>query len=232
MLYFRHMNCSSSSTDAPERDRLILSKGHASPVLYATLAQAGYFPVVWLDTLRAHGSALQGHPKAGALPGVEVSTGSLGQGISIALGLALGLRMQRLPSRVFCIVGDGEMQEGQNWEALMAAPPLRTAGLTVIVDRNQLQNDGPTEEVMPLGNLVSKAQSFGWSTSDIDGHDFTAIESALLEADTSERPHIIVANTIKGCGVSFMEGSVKWHHHPLSEAEYLLAKAGLSEVRK
>jgi transketolase len=230
LLYFRHMDCSAARPDAPERDRLILSKGHASPVLYATLAHAGYFPLAWLDTLRGHRSALQGHPKAGALPGVEVSTGSLGQGLSIALGLALGLRRQRLPSRVFCIVGDGEMQEGQNWEAMMAAAALGAARLTVIVDRNGLQNDGPTEQVMPLGSLVLKAEAFGWSASEIDGHDFAAIERALLQAQASERPFIIVANTIKGCGVSFMQGSVKWHHHPLSEAEYLLAKSELAKA--
>jgi transketolase len=226
-LYFAHAICDPRRPLAEDRDRVILSKGHASPVLYAVLARAGYFPQSWMGSLRAHRSALQGHPKAGLLPGIEASTGSLGQGLSLALGIALGLRFRQSAARTFCIVGDGELQEGQNWEAMMAASAFAVRGLTAIVDRNGLQNDGPTEEVMPLGDLAAKAQAFGWTCITVDGHDFGDIRRAFLRADEADTPVLIVANTIKGKGVSFMEGSVKWHHHPLSPEEHAVARMEL-----
>ncbi|UXY15803.1 transketolase [Chitiniphilus purpureus] len=226
-LYFRHLKLRPSDPDDPTRDRLILSKGHAAPVLYATLAQAGFFPVEWLDSLRKLGSPLQGHPNVGLVPGIEASTGSLGQGISISLGLAIGLRRRQLPSRVYCIVGDGELQEGQNWEAMMATAAFKVNNLTVIVDRNGLQNDGATETIMPLGDLSAKVESFGWNTVEINGHDFNQIDQALSAVKINDRPTMIIAHTIKGKGISFMEGIVKWHHHPISSEEYQHAMAEL-----
>ena len=228
-LYFRHMSVEASAHDNPARDRLILSKGHAAPVLYATLAFAGFFSVKLLDTLRAFDSPLQGHPTASLLPGIEVSTGSLGQGLSIGLGLALGLRRKQMGSRVYCVVGDGELQEGQNWEAMMAASAFKADNLTVIVDRNGLQNDGPTEAIMPLGDLRAKAVAFGWDAREVEGHDLEQLDLALLAAKTSHCPTMIIARTTKGKGVSFMEGSVKWHHHPISDTEYAQAMSELEQ---
>jgi transketolase len=209
--------------DGPDRDWLIFSKGHGAPALYACLAHAGFFDPGELVTLRGLGSRLQGHPKAGLLPGVDVSTGSLGQGLSIACGLALSFLLRRRANRAFCILGDGEMQEGQNWEAMMAAAALNLDNLIVIVDRNGLQNDGPTEDIVALGDLTAKAIAFGWYAEAFDGHDFCAIEAAIRRALAADRPAMLVANTVKGKGVSYMEGVVHWHHHPISDADYAQA---------
>jgi len=209
--------------DWPDRDWLIFSKGHGAPALYACLAHAGFFDPAELVTLRGLGSRLQGHPKAGLLPGVDVSTGSLGQGLSIACGLALSFRLRSRANRVFCILGDGEMQEGQNWEAMMVASSLNLDNLTAIVDRNGLQNDGPTERIVALGDLTTKATVFGWYSEAFNGHDFSAIESALRRALATNSPALLVANTVKGKGISYMEGVVHWHHHPISDADYAQA---------
>lgn len=229
ILYFRRLRVDPQHLDDPARDRFLLSKGHGAPALYTTLAHAGFFPLAELATLRQLGSRLQGHPVAGELPGIEFSTGSLGQGLSVSAGLALGLRLKRLPCRVVCLVGDGEMQEGQNWEALAAASALGLSNLCCIVDRNQLQNDGPTERIMPLGDLVARFAAFGWRALRVDGHDIDALDTALGEAEVEGPPMAIVAETVKGKGVSFMEGQVHWHHHPINDDQLALALAELRE---
>ncbi len=195
-----------------ERDRFILSKGHAAPVLYAALALSGYFDRGVLKTLRKVGSPLQGHPCSFKLPGVEISTGSLGQGLSIANGTALGLRMDGLPSRVYCLLGDGEIQEGQVWEAAMTAAHYRIDNLCAIVDNNGLQIDGRCSDVMGIEPIVGKWEAFGWHVLDIDGHDLGAIIDAFRKAEAVKgKPSVIVARTTKGKGVSFFEGKVEYH---------------------
>lgn len=197
----------------PDRDRFILSKGHAAPALYATLAHAGYFPVEELASLRKLGSRLQGHPDSNLLPGVEVSTGSLGQGLSISAGMACGLKLDGSPATVFTVLGDGECQEGQVWEAAMFAAHRSLDNLVAIVDRNGLQIDGPCEDVCDLGDVRTKFEAFGWDAREVDGHDLDALRAALLEAKASRagKPHALVARTVKGKGVSFMENSCGWH---------------------
>ena len=197
--------------DWPDRDRLVLSKGHAVPALYTLMARAGYFPDTQLITLRKLGSPLQGHPDRTALPGIEAATGSLGQGLSIALGMALGLKLARSPARVYCIMGDGEIQEGQVWEAAMAAPKL-VDNLTAIVDYNKIQLDDFTAKILDLEPLVAKWQGFGWPVLEIDGHDFAQIGKTLDQAEANRgTPSLIVAHTVKGKGVSFMENNPEWH---------------------
>ncbi|MBW4579573.1 MAG: transketolase [Tildeniella nuda ZEHNDER 1965/U140] len=227
MLYFRHLKIDPKCPNWEDRDWFILSKGHGSPALYATLAAAGYFSEERLQSLRQFGSGLHGHPVAGQLPGIDVSTGSLGQGLSIAVGLALGFMRQGRTNRVVCILGDGELQEGQNWEAANTASTFGVANLCCIVDRNGLQNDGDTETIMPLGDLCARFRAFGWQAMEIDGHNFQAIDKALWYARQSSVPCILVAKTVKGRGVSFMEGVVKWHHHPIDNNHLVLA---LSEL--
>lgn len=197
----------------PDRDRFILSKGHAAPALYAALAHAGYFPVEELASLRKLGSRLQGHPDSNLLPGVEVSTGSLGQGLSISAGTACGLKLDGSPATVFTVLGDGECQEGQVWEAAMFAAHRSLDNLVAIVDRNGLQIDGPCEDVCDLGDVRAKFEAFGWDAREVDGHDLDALRAALLEAKASRagKPHALVARTVKGKGVSFMENSCGWH---------------------
>ena len=203
--------------DWPDRDRLVLSKGHAVPALYTVMARAGYFPEAQLITLRKLGSPLQGHPDRVALPGIEAATGSLGQGLSIACGLALGLKLASSPARVYCILGDGEIQEGQVWEAAMTAPKLGQPdhpldNLTVIVDYNRIQLDDFTAKICDLEPLVAKWQAFGWPVIEIDGHDLAQIGKALDQAEaTHGGPTLIVAHTVKGKGVSFMENNPEWH---------------------
>ena len=208
-LYYAKMNLGSGPDD-PERDRFVLSKGHGNPPLYAILADKGYFPEEDLWTLRELGSPLQGHPDRNKTPGIECSTGSLGQGASIATGMALGLKYQGKGPHVYALTGDGELQEGIIWETAMAAAHYRLDNLTIIVDRNGLQIDGPTEEVMGLGDLAGKFRGFGFAVREIDGHDLDQILDAL---DTREegKPVCIIAHTVKGKGVSFMEGQVNWH---------------------
>jgi transketolase len=216
-LFFGRMRHDPARPDWPDRDRLILSKGHAVPALYAAMARAGYFPEAQLVTLRKLGSPLQGHPDRTALPGIEAATGSLGQGLSVALGQALGLKLARSSARVYCILGDGEIQEGQVWEAAMAAPKLGQPhhpldNLTVIVDYNRIQLDGFVAAILDLEPLVAKWQAQGWPVIEIDGHQMAQIEKALDQALAIKGvPTAVVAHTVKGKGVSFMENDPEWH---------------------
>ena len=215
-----------------QRDRFILSKGHAAPVLYAAMVEAGYFEASELSTLRKLGSRLQGHPDRLKLPGVEVSTGSLGQGLSVATGMALGLAMNGGTQKVYCLLGDGECQEGQVWEAALYAAQRKTANLIAVIDNNELQIDGSLSEICDLGDFSEKFKQFGWWTQDVDGHDMGALIQALREAqDTSfAGPRVIIAHTVKGKGVSFMENTCDWHGRAANEEECKSALAEL-EVR-
>jgi transketolase len=211
-LYFSKMRHKPDEPGWRERDRFILSKGHAAPLLYAVLAMAGYFDISALKTLRKLGSPLQGHPCSRVLPGVEISTGSLGQGLSVSNGMAMGLKMDNLGSRVYCLLGDGEIQEGQVWEAAMTAAHYKLDNLCAIVDLNGLQIDGPVSKVKAIEPVASKWAAFGWNFIDIDGHDMKEILDALDDAETVKgKPSVILAHTIKGKGVSFFEGKVEYH---------------------
>jgi transketolase len=216
-------------TDWPERDRLILSKGHAVPALYAAMARAGYFPEERLITLRKLDSPLQGHPDRMMLPGVEAATGSLGQGLSISLGLALGFRLDAKANRVYCILGDGEIQEGQVWEAALAGPKLGQpqhglGNLTVILDYNRIQLDDFVTKILDLEPVVQKWQAFGWPVIEIDGHDSDQIGKALDQAQAhTGGPTFIVAHTVKGKGVSFMENNPEWHGKAPKPSEAIAA---------
>ena len=211
-LYFYKMRHNPADPKWRERDRFVLSKGHAAPVLYGALALSGYFDKQLLKTLRKIGSPLQGHPCSRKLPGIEISTGSLGQGLSIADGMALGLKIDGLSSRVYCMLGDGEIQEGQVWEAAMTAAHYKLDNLCAIIDNNGLQIDGHCHEVMYIEPIVKKWEAFGWHVIDINGHDMEAVVRALDEAETiKDKPSMIVARTIKGKGVSFFEGKVEYH---------------------
>ncbi len=215
-LYFEILNHDPKKPDWPDRDRLILSNGHIVPVRYATMARAGYFPVSELKTLRKLGTRLQGHPERMRLPGLETTSGPLGSGLSAACGIALALRMDgKQHSRVYCATGDGELDEGNIWEAVMFASKYRLNGLTVIVDRNNIQIDGPTESVMPLGDVGDKFKAFGWHVLEVDGHNIQAIIDACNLANAVEdRPTVIVARTIPGKGVGYMEYDYRWHGNP------------------
>ena len=195
------------------RDRFILAKGHAAPALYAALAQAGYFPREELATLRKLGSRLQGHPDSNQVPGVEVSTGSLGQGLSVAAGAAAGLKLDGAPQTVFALLGDGECQEGQVWEAAMFAAHRQLDNLVAVVDRNGLQIDGRTCDVCDPGDLGAKFAAFGWDVAEVDGHDLDALVAVLgaAKAGRDGRPHAVIARTVKGKGVPFMENEAGWH---------------------
>ena len=211
-IYFSKMSFDPVNPSWAERDRFILSKGHAAPLLYAIMSEAGYFPPETLDNLRTIESPLQGHPCCKSLPGVEISTGSLGQGLSVANGMALGLRLDKNPARVFCIMGDGEIQEGQVWEAAMTSAHYNLDNLCAVIDNNGLQIDGPVDEVMRISPIHGKWDAFGWHTIEIDGHNMEEIMRALNEAEnTKGRPTIIIARTIKGKGVSIFEGKVEYH---------------------
>jgi len=211
-LYFHAMNHDPEKPDWRYRDRFVLSKGHAAPALYAVLARSGYFDREELWNLRQLGSPLQGHPDRLKTPGVEISTGSLGQGLAAACGMALGLRMDGIPARVYALVGDGESQEGGIWEAAMLAGHHCLDNLTAILDHNGLQIDGSCCEVVSLGDMAAKWRSFGWEVEELDGHDVIAVCKALERADAvSERPYMIIAHTVKGKGVSFMENNVDFH---------------------
>lgn len=212
VLYFDEMSVNPEQPDDPDRDRFVLSKGHASPVLYATLAEKGYFPKEELLTFRKINSRLQGHPSRKHLPGVDMSTGSLGQGLSAAIGMALAGRLDKRDYRVYALLGDGEMQEGMVWEALMSAAHYKLDNLTVFLDYNQLQIDGYTADVMNIDPIGDKVKAFGWDVLLINGHDYAAISRAIAEAKkTKGKPTFIIANTIKGKGVSFMENRAEWH---------------------
>jgi len=211
-LFFHEMKLDPVHPDWPDRDRFILSKGHAAPLLYAVLAECGFFPKEELHTLRRLSSRLQGHPDMKKLPGVEMSTGSLGQGLAVANGMALAGKLDGRSYRVYVLLGDGETQEGMVWEAAMAAAHYRLDNITAFVDHNGLQIDGPVSEVMSPEPLDAKWRAFGWHVQTIDGHDFADILNALQVArEVKGKPAMIVANTVKGKGVSFMENQVGWH---------------------
>ncbi len=213
----------------PGRDRFILSKGHGAPALYATLARKGIIPPEELGTLRQLNSCLQGHPCMFKLPGVEMSTGSLGMGISVGIGMALAAKLQGKSHRVFVLCGDGELQEGQNWEALMSAAKWRPDNLVVIIDKNRVQLDGTVDEVMPMGDLKSKMEAFGFVTLVCDGHDVTALRYHFAKALELKAPVVILAETVKGKGVSFMEGKAAWHGKPIGKEEYEQAVEEISK---
>ncbi|MDD1768937.1 MAG: transketolase [Methanomassiliicoccales archaeon] len=211
-LYFKVMNHRPQDPKWEDRDRLVLSKGHAAPAYYAALAESGYFPVEELVTLRKLGSRLQGHPSRSKTPGVEMSTGSLGQGLSVANGMALAARLDDKSYRVFCLCGDGEMQSGQIWEAAMLGAHYKLDNVTAFLDRNMLQIDGPTEMVMSIEPIAEKWDAFGWNVVEIDGHDLRQILDACDRAkETKGRPTMVIAHTIKGKNVSYMENSVQFH---------------------
>lgn len=216
------------------RDRFILAKGHAAPALYAALAQAGYFPREELMTLRKLGTRLQGHPDCNLCPGVEVSTGSLGQGLSIAAGACAGLKLSGSTQTVFALLGDGECQEGQVWEAAMWAAHKKLDNLVAIVDRNCLQIDGNTADVCDPGDVAAKFAAFGWDAAEVDGHDIPALVSALsaAKADRSGKPHVLVARTVKGKGVSFMENQAGWHGKAPNAEQTQTALADLGATSK
>ncbi len=218
--------CMKHSAENPKdqyRDRFILSKGHASPVYYAILHECGYISKEELETFRALGSRLQGHPANTYLDCIEVSTGSLGQGLSMGCGIAMSLKLDKNPSRVFVLIGDGELQEGNIWEALMQIPHRKLNNLTAIIDRNRLQIDGNTECIKPIDNLTKKLKAFNWNVIEIDGHDVNEIYSAIENSKLSDKPTAIIANTIKGKGISFMENNPSWHGKPPKWEEYILA---------
>ena len=211
-LYFSQMRYDSKRPDWPDRDRFVLSKGHAVPAQYAVMAEAGYFPRQELMTLRQLNSRLQGHPVNTALPGIEACTGALGQGLSVAQGMALASKLEGDKFHVYCMIGDGESQEGQIWEASMSAPKFKLDTLTVILDNNNGQIDGHVTEVMNLAPIADKWRGFNWNVLEIDGHDMQQILDALAQAKaTKGKPTLIWARTVKGKGVSFMEDQIAWH---------------------
>ncbi|MEX0895922.1 MAG: transketolase [Patescibacteria group bacterium] len=229
-LYFNILKHDPRKPQWSERDRVLLSNGHICPVLYATLAEAGYFPRQELFSLRKLDSRLQGHPHVGSLPGVENTSGPLAQGLSQACGLSLALRMDANPARVYALLSDGEQQEGQTWEAYLFAAKEQLHNLTVLIDRNHIQIDGRTEDIMPLDPLATKIESFNWQVLNIDGHDMGAIQLACEEAVAeTQKPTAIICNTTPGKGVSFMEGKYQWHGKPPSPEE---AEQALAELRE
>ena len=234
-LYSKELNVDPANPKWEDRDRFVLSKGHTAPGLYAALAHRGFFPVEDLTTLRHLGSYLQGHPNMNTVPGVDMSTGSLGQGISVACGMALSAKYQKKDFRVYTLLGDGEIQEGQVWEACMFAAHYKLDNLCVIVDNNGLQIDGDIAKVMSPYPIVEKLQAFGFHVQAIDGHDFEQIENALNVARTVKgQPSAIVMKSVKGKGVSFMENDAGWHGKAPNDAEFEIAmaelKAALAEL--
>jgi transketolase len=227
-LYQRELNVSSANPRWSDRDRFVLSKGHTAPGLYAALALRGFFPAEELKTLRKSGSRLQGHPNMNETPGVDMSTGSLGQGVSAAAGMALAARVQGKTCRVYTLLGDGELEEGEVWEALMFSAHYGLDNLCVLIDNNGLQIDGPVKDVMSPYPIVEKLAAFGLHVLTVDGHDFDQLEAAFREArETAGRPTAIVLKTVKGKGVSFMENQVGWHGKAPSDEEYEQAMAEL-----
>ncbi len=228
-LYFAVLKHRPNQPDWEGRDRVILSNGHICPVLYATLAEAGYIPKKEVMTLRQFGSRLQGHPQLGSPPGVENTSGPLGQGLSQAAGLALGLRMDSKPNRVYCLLSDAEQQEGQTWESYMFAAKNRLTNLTALIDRNNIQIGGHTEDVMPIHSLQAKIESFGWKVLEVDGHNIEAVIDVLHQAHAiHDQPTAIICNTIPGKGVSFMENNYNWHGKPPKGQE---AEEALRQLR-
>ena len=230
-LYYKEMNIDPEQPLKDDRDRFVLSKGHVAPGYYSTLAHRGFFPVEDLKTLRHTGSYLQGHPDRKHIPGVDMSSGSLGQGISAAVGMALSAKLQKKDYRVYTLLGDGEIEEGQVWEAVMFAGHRKLDNLVVIVDNNGLQIDGPVDEVCSPYPIDKKFEAFNFHVICIDGHDFAQIEQACAEArNTKGMPTAIIAKTLKGKGVSFMEGAVAWHGAAPNDEQYQVAMADLEKA--
>lgn len=230
VLYFEELNIRPSDPNWAERDRVVLCKGHAAPMLYGTLAKRGFFPPEELETLRCLNSRLQGHPYAGKTPGVDATTGPLGLGLPFALGMALSLRMDHSAARVYAILGDGELNEGAVWEACMSAAKFRADNLCAILDWNGVQLDGTNDEIMPLGDLEAKFRDFNWHTIVCDGHDVSRLFDALEEAKTIKgKPTILLARTVKGKGVSFMEGKNTWHGKAIDDESFAAAMKELGE---
>ncbi|MBP8967664.1 MAG: transketolase [Lachnospiraceae bacterium] len=229
-LYFEEMNIDPKNPEKEDRDRFVLSKGHTAPGLYSALANRGYFPVEDLKTLRKLGSYLQGHPNM-HIPGVDMASGSLGQGISAAAGMALGAKLDNKDFRVYTLLGDGEIQEGQVWEAAMFAGFRKLDNLVVIVDNNGLQIDGPVDEVCSPYPIADKFKAFNFNVVEIDGHDFDQIRSAFNNAkETKGMPTCIILKTVKGKGVSFMENKADWHGKAPNDEEYAIAMADLAKI--
>ncbi len=229
VLYFDELNIDEKNPRWEDRDRLVLSKGHCAPALYAALAERGYFEKEKLVSLRKLDSNLQGHPNMNDVPGVDMSTGSLGQGLSAANGMAISAKLDNKNYRVYCILGDGEIQEGQVWEAAMSSNKYKLDNLCIIVDNNNLQIDGTTEEVMDLKPIDEKFKSFGFNVIIIDGHNYEEIKSAFKQArETKGKPTCIIAKTVKGKGVSFMENQAGWHGKAPNEEQYNQAMSDLA----
>lgn len=233
VLYFHKMKHDPKNPSMEDRDRFLLSKGHAALVQYAALAMAGYFPKEELKKVKSLGGMLQGHPDMTSTPGVEANTGSLGQGLSIANGMALGLRLNGKKSRVYVILGDGELAEGQIWEAAMAAANFKIDNLTAIVDRNRIQATGPIVERFDIGAVAAKWEAFGWNVIDIDGHDVAAVVEALDKAETVKgKPTVIIANTVKGKCISFAENNAAFHNAAMTAEQCEIAMSDLKKLRK
>jgi transketolase len=227
-LYFEKAKVDPKNPNLPERDRIVLTKGHAAPMLYRILAEKGFFPVEEMKTLRQIHTRLQGHPCALETPGVELSTGPLGIGLSASLGMALGLKLSNIDATVYAVMGDGEINEGTVWEACMSAAKYKADNLVVILDRNHVQLDGTSDDIMPLGDVRAKFEAFGFEVFECDGHDISALCDAIdLAKAVKGKPSIIIAETIKGKGVSFMEGKNAWHGKPISDEDYKTAMAEL-----
>ena len=232
-LYFKEMNIDPDKPKMENRDRFVLSKGHAAPALYSVMAQRGYFPVEELKTLRKVDSRLPGHPSMHYLPGIDISTGSLGQGISAACGMALGAKLKGDSFRVYTILGDGEIEEGQVWEAAMYAAAKKLDNLVAFVDNNNLQIDGSVDEVNSPHPIPEKFKAFGWNVIEIDAHNFDEIEAALISAKTCKgKPTAIIAKSIKGKGVSYMENQVNWHGAAPNAEQYEIAMTELKSQLK
>jgi transketolase len=231
-LYFGAMSYDPGNPLDPDRDRLVLSKGHSVLVQYAALVELGVIPRAEMSRTKSLGGMLQGHPDMERTPGIEAVTGSLGQGLSVALGMALALRLDGRPSRVYAIMGDGELAEGQLWEAAMAAARFKASGLTAIVDRNRIQATGPTAEIFDIPRLAEKWGAFGWNVIEIDGHDVHAILGALSAAAArGEGPTAIIAHTVKGKGISFAENTAAFHNGIMSQEQFDLALGEIAEAR-
>ncbi|MEM1513983.1 MAG: transketolase [Candidatus Thermoplasmatota archaeon] len=231
-LYFHEMRHDPKNPRWEDRDRLVLSKGHACPALYAALAMCGYFPVEELKNLRKTGHFLQGHPCMRKVPGVDISTGSLGHGLSVAVGMALAGKIDKKDYRVFVILGDGEVQEGEIWEAANSASHFKLDNLIAILDRNGLQIDGPTEEIMHIEPIAWRWRAFGWNVIEIDGHNIEEILDTFHNIKKNSKPTIIIANTIKGKGVSFMEGTLSFHGKAPSHEQYIKAMSELEQEER
>lgn len=233
ILYFHEMDYDPKRPDWPSRDRFVLSNGHCAPVLYAAMARAGYFPIEETLTLRKLGSRFQGHPSKHWMPPVENSSGPLGEGLAIACGIASAGKLDKSAWRVYCVTSDGEHQEGSTWEAVMFAAKYKLDNLVAICDRNYIQIDGNTEDVMPLGDMAEKYRAFGWHAITVNGHDYPALLSALEEAKkTKGKPTMIIANTTPGKGVKLFENKYEWHGVAPNKAQAEQALAELSEERK